>query len=146
MRPPNYPVIVVHLDDGHGNVACTGDPMPARPAEQHDRVPRYSCPGCAAGGRPSNPAGESSDPPPDPYEVYLEAHRDRVALCLDVALGATLVAAAVLDGRACTGDPMPARPAEQHDRVPRYSCPGCAAGGRPSNPAGESLFIIRGGF
>jgi hypothetical protein len=45
MKPPNYPVIVVHLEDG-GRTACTGDELPDPPSVVFQNVPRYLCPGC----------------------------------------------------------------------------------------------------
>lgn len=46
-RPPNYPVIVTHLDDGNGYTACSGHPMPLKVEPQHAHVPRYLCIACA---------------------------------------------------------------------------------------------------
>ena len=45
MSVPNFPVIVVHLDDGHGQVVCTGDEL-SEVDERYDHVPRYACVAC----------------------------------------------------------------------------------------------------
>ena len=45
--PPNYPVIVVHTDDGNGLTACTGQPMPGPAGDVYRNVPRYFCQACA---------------------------------------------------------------------------------------------------
>ena len=46
-KSPNYPVIVVHLDDGNGLTICSRKPMPDPSAPIHADVPRYFCQGCA---------------------------------------------------------------------------------------------------
>jgi len=46
---PARPVIVQHLDDGHGRAACTGDPLP-RVDAQYDDTPRWACTGCRSKG------------------------------------------------------------------------------------------------
>ena len=43
---PNVPVIVMHLDNGHGLTMCSGHPLP-RISEQYNKVPRLLCPLCA---------------------------------------------------------------------------------------------------
>jgi hypothetical protein len=45
--PPNYPVIVVHIEDGNGLTACTGQPMPGPAGDVYRNVPRYFCQACA---------------------------------------------------------------------------------------------------
>jgi transcriptional regulator with XRE-family HTH domain len=45
--PPNYPVIVLHTDDGDGLTACTGQPMPGPAGDVYRNVPRYFCEACA---------------------------------------------------------------------------------------------------
>ena len=46
-RPPSYPVIVTHLDDGTGHTVCTGDDMPLETTPQYHNTPRYLCVACA---------------------------------------------------------------------------------------------------
>ncbi len=44
--PPNFPVIVVHLDDGTGHTICTGSDMPSETNPQYQSTPRYFCVAC----------------------------------------------------------------------------------------------------
>ena len=50
-KPPNYPVIVTHLVEGHSEflpiTVCTGDPAPDPIPEAYQNVPRYLCVACA---------------------------------------------------------------------------------------------------
>ncbi len=50
-RPPNYPVIVVHLDDGTGHTVCTGDDMPLETMFQWNSTLRYLCVACRRADR-----------------------------------------------------------------------------------------------
>ena len=45
-RPPSYPVIVVHLDDGTGRTICSDERMSLPTPPQYDNVPRYFCIAC----------------------------------------------------------------------------------------------------
>ena len=45
-RPPSFPVIVVHLDDGTGHTVCNGDDMPLATTPRYQHTPRYFCVAC----------------------------------------------------------------------------------------------------
>ena len=50
-------MIVIHLDDGDGLTACSGNPMPDEVAPAYDKVDRYFCRACALYGKDTPECG-----------------------------------------------------------------------------------------